>query len=429
MKGTVVILKSDNTEKALLLCVFSKKEQALQNKVQELENLALACNMEGVLTVWQHLDRKNQKYYVGKGKLEEVRQMIIDQEIDVVICNDELSPSQLIAIEEVLECKVIDRTFLILEIFSKRAQTTEAKLQVKVARLAYQLPRLVGLHASLSRQSGGMNKGLGETKLELDRRKIRNQMDRANEQLQQLVLHRQTQRKKRQQNGCYTIALVGYTNAGKSSLMNVLLDKSHSPESKHVLQKDMLFATLETTTRQLRINNGLPFILTDTVGFVSNLPTHLIKAFRSTLEEVLEADLLLHVIDASDPNQDFHTQTTLSTLYQIGVQEVDMITVYNKIDQGCNLSLMPRREDVFVSCQTGEGIELLLEKIQKQMDLTLTELSLQLSFKQADVLAHFKANYIIIKEVVTQDGYDITVKLPIDHLPYYQKYINIKHLH
>lgn len=426
MKGQVTILKLNEyeaSEKALLLCVFLKGNTDVESKLLELENLAKACAIEVVDTVWQNLERKNSKYYVGKGKLEEVKQAISMQDVNVVICNDELSPSQLVTLEAFLECKVIDRTYLILEIFSRRARTNEAKLQVKVAQLTYQLPRLVGLHSSLSRQAGGMNnKGLGETKLELDRRKIRQQMDKANAQLQQLVLQRQVQRKQRKQNDCFTVALIGYTNAGKSSLMNCLLMKSKQNIDKHVLQKDMLFATLETTTRKIHIDNSLPFLLTDTVGFVSDLPTHLIKAFRSTLEEVKEADLLLHVIDASDQNQAFHVETTLKTLKEIGVDDIPIINVYNKIDLGFKLALLPKRDDVLVSCQTNEGIDALLKQINKHIQATLQQVTLIIPFSKGDVLAHLKANFMVVKETYLTDACQVVVKIPKQYLSNYQAY-------
>ena len=291
-------------EYAIIVGVQLQKDHHFTYGMQELENLAHALNVEVVGEVTQNLDRINPGYYVGTGKIDEIKALYEEAGANIVIFNDELTPSQIRNLEEALACKVIDRTMLILDIFARRAQTKEAQLQVQLAQLQYMLPRLVGLRASLSRQGGGTgggfkNRGAGETKLELDRRKIEDQISKIKKELAQVVAQRDTQRKQRTRNALPVVSLVGYTNAGKSTVMNQLLALTGQQTHKQVMEKDMLFATLETSVRQIELEDKKSFLLTDTVGFVSKLPHHLVKAFRSTLEEARNADLLLHVVDVS----------------------------------------------------------------------------------------------------------------------------------
>lgn len=273
-------------QRAILVGVDLNSDKNFEYSVEELRNLAEACNVEVVGLLTQKLERVNSACYIGTGKVEEVALLVAQNDANLVIFNDELSPSQIRNLEAGLQCKVIDRTILILDIFARRAKTREAQLQVEVAQLRYMMPRLIGLNASLSRQAGGIgSKGPGEKKLELDRRRIEEQVHRLNKELDSLVLARQNQRKLRKRNATPVVALVGYTNAGKSTTMNALLKISNSQLDKVVFEKNMLFATLETSTRQIQLPDNKQFLLTDTVGFVSKLPHQLVKAFRSTLED------------------------------------------------------------------------------------------------------------------------------------------------
>jgi len=282
------------------------------------------------------MESANAATYIGSGKVQEVREMVKALEADMVVFDNGLSPIQLRNLSRELGCAVMDRTTLILEIFSARAKTREAKLQVEVARLQYMLPRLVGLHDALSRQGGASgamsNKGAGEKKLELDRRKLEQRLTTMRRELENIAEERKTQRKKRAESGIPRVALVGYTNAGKSTIMNAMLAAYVEDKEKKVYEEDMLFATLDTTVRKIVPMDKNAFLLSDTVGFISNLPHNLIKAFRSTLEEVQEADLLVQVIDYSDENYMEHIRVTEDTLKELGAEKIPMIYAFNKAD-------------------------------------------------------------------------------------------------
>lgn len=325
-----------NQQRAIVVGVHLHHQPDFEYTMDELRELAKACDVEVVEEVTQRRKQIHPSHYIGKGKLVEVQAKIDQADANLVIFNDELSPSQIRNLERELDIKVIDRTMLILDIFSERARTREAQLQVEIAGLKYLLPRLVGLRASLSQQSGGVgtkNRGTGEKQLELDRRKIEARVNLLQKQLDKLVLRRQTQRHLRKKRNIPVVALVGYTNAGKSTLMNAMIEQYHPQTDKQVLEKDQLFATLETAVRRIRLPDNKTFLLTDTVGFVSKLPHHLIKAFRSTLEELSEADLLIHVVDVSHPEHPKQMETTLKTLQSIGVENIPTITAYNKADR------------------------------------------------------------------------------------------------
>ncbi|MBV1710003.1 MAG: GTPase HflX, partial [Erysipelothrix sp.] len=286
--------------------------------MDELVNLAVACDMD-VIASFQQVASSESSTYIGSGKIEEVKSFCAENEVGTVITLHELSPSQLRNLDEALDLAVFDRTALILEIFARRAKSKEAKLQVELARLQYELPRMIGSYTALSRQAGSQgamrSRGTGETKLELDRRRLERQVYEMNQDLQLIAQQRQVQRRKRKKQGLFNVALVGYTNAGKSTLMNRLISISQNGVlEKEVFVKDQLFATLETSVRNIHIPPYPPFILSDTVGFVSDLPHQLIKAFRSTLEEAIEADILLHVVDFSDPDHQVHIDITRETL-------------------------------------------------------------------------------------------------------------------
>lgn len=320
------------------------------------------------------MERPHSALYMGKGKLSEVKAYLEQHPVDVVIFDRSLSPSQLRNLEQILDCAILDRTSLILEIFAERARTREARLQVESARLQYVLPRLTGMHKALSRQVGGSgvsNKGAGEKKLELDRRRIEKRMAELRRELDQIAKERETQRRRRQGSGILRVALVGYTNAGKSTLMNHMLDRYTRDDSRKVLEKDMLFATLDTTVRRIHMGQGKEFLLSDTVGFIHQLPTGLVKAFRSTLEEAREADLLLHVLDYSDESCRHQKEVTEETLKELGAGDIPVIYVYNKADlketEDGEKRKLPKIQDnrIYMSAKTGEGIPELADMIWK----------------------------------------------------------------
>lgn len=363
-------MKIEEKERALLLGVNLNDGEDFERSMQELASLAEACNMEVADVTTQNLPQLHNALYMGKGKLAEVRQYLEQNPVDVLIFDRSLSPSQQRNLQDVLDYPILDRTTLILEIFATRAQTREAKLQVESARLQYVLPRLVGMHKALSRQGGGSglaNKGAGEKKLELDRRRIEKRMAELRKELDKISRERETQRKQRQGSGIPRVALVGYTNAGKSTLMNKMLDKYTRDASKKVLEKDMLFATLDTTVRRVKVGQGEEFLLSDTVGFIHQLPTALVKAFRSTLEEAREADVLLHVLDYSDESYRKQRQVTEETLKDLGAGDIPVIYVYNKADRCMDTKELPviRDNRIYMSARTGAGIPELVELIQK----------------------------------------------------------------
>lgn len=362
----------ERKERAIIVGVDLGTTDDFEESMEELEALAEACEMEVVCIVTQKMPAINHSLYIGTGKVAEVKEYVKNLWADVVIFEDSLTPSQLRNLQQELDTAVMDRTNLILEIFSKRAGTREARLQVEVAGLQYLLPRLVGMHEALSRQGGGSglaNKGVGEKKLELDRRKIEQRLAGLRRELEEVSKDRRTQRKLRAGSGIPRVALVGYTNAGKSTMMNQMLAIYGGPEEKQVMEKDMLFATLETTVRNIRIDKNRQILLSDTVGFINHLPHGLVKAFRSTLEEACEADLILNIIDASDPHHRQHIRVTQDTLKELDIGDVPMIYVYNKADK-CMEEALPviRGEDkIYLSAKSGAGLPELIQMIFKKL--------------------------------------------------------------
>ena len=325
--GTVV---EREEYKAILVGVSLGED--ISYSLEELEGLAEAAGIETLGVMTQNAEKINAATYIGKGKLDELAELVHNMEADLVVFNDELSGMQLRNIEDACGCRVIDRTILILDIFADRATSMEGKLQVELAQLQYRMPRLLGFGKSLSRLGGGIGtRGPGEKKLETDRRHIQRRMDEIKKEIAEVKANRSVQRSKRQKSGLPVAALVGYTNAGKSSIMNRLLADSDKVE-KQVFEKDMLFATLDTSVRRIDAPGHVPFLLSDTVGFVSELPHALVKAFRSTLDEVRYADLLLEVVDFSDPDYRDQIEVTAKTLEEIGAGNIPLVYLYNKTD-------------------------------------------------------------------------------------------------
>ena len=315
---------------------LGEREEDFERSVQELKSLAKACGKQTVGIITQNMESVNQATYVGSGKVREIKELAKMQEAEEIIFDDALSPSQMRNLGKELDRVVMDRTNLILDIFAMRAKTREAKLQVESARLQYMLPRLIGMREQLGRQGGASgslsNKGAGETKLELDRRRIEHRISELRKELSDIEGNRETMRKRRDDSHLPQVALVGYTNAGKSTIMNRMLERYGSKKEKTVLEQDMLFATLDTTVRSMEFSDHRSFLFSDTVGFIHKLPTDLVKAFRSTLDEVKYADLLLHVVDYSDENHKKQMEVTQKTLREIGAGNVPQIVVYNKAD-------------------------------------------------------------------------------------------------
>ena len=341
---------------------------------EELKSLCEACHIEVGDVVIQKLEKINPATYIGKGKIEEIKLKLQDE---MIIFDDELTPLQVKNLTDLLETEVTDRTDLILRIFDERAKTKEAKLQVEIARDQYLLPRLVGMQEHMSPQQGGSGfRGSGEKQIELDRRIIARKLARSRKELAEIVKQRQVQRQRRKNNQIPVIALVGYTNSGKSTLLNTLCPD----KQKKVFEKDMLFATLETSTRHIKIKNH-DCLLTDTVGFIERLPHHLIQAFRSTLEEVKEADLLLHVVDTSFEDYQMQIETTNEVLKSLGVENTPMIYVYNKIDLNKYAYIQPQSPYVFISAKYKRGLDLLEDEISHLLfkDYEVFELSIPYS--------------------------------------------------
>lgn len=348
--------------------------------------------------------------YIGAGKVEEVKAAAAMLEADIVIFDNALSPVQLRNLQNILEKPVMDRTTLILEIFSTRAKTKEAKLQVEVARLQYMLPRLVGLHDALSRQGGASgamsNKGAGEKKLELDRRRLEQRLTSMKRELEAISGEREVQRKRRAASGIPRVALVGYTNAGKSTIMNRMLETYMEDEEKQVFEKDMLFATLDTTVRRITPPDKNSFLLSDTVGFISKLPHNLIKAFRSTLEEVREADLLLQVIDYSDENYDEYIKTTEETLRELGAEKIPMIYVFNKADL-CGmgeLAMIQGDNKIYMSAKSQNGMEALINLIAGQLAGGYEDCRFLFPYQRGDLVSYLNENAVVHETDYRENG-------------------------
>lgn len=378
--------------------------------MDEMVSLVKACNMEAVGRIAQNMESPNAATYIGSGKVQEIREMVRTLEADIVIFDNGLSPIQLRNLSRELNCPIMDRTTLILEIFSARARTREARLQVEVARLQYMLPRLVGLHDALSRQGGASgamsNKGAGEKKLELDRRRLEQRLTSMRRELDEIVGERKTQRKKRTASGIPRVALVGYTNAGKSTIMNAMLSAYVGNEEKKVYEEDMLFATLDTTVRRITPPEQNAFLLSDTVGFISNLPHNLVKAFRSTLEEVREADLLIQVIDYSDENYREQIQVTEDTLKELGAADIPMIYVYNKADL-CGMgefATVQGSDKLYMSARSRNGIDTLLTLITGKLSKGYKDCAFIIPYQRGDIVSYLNDHAVVHKTEYREDG-------------------------
>ncbi|MDD3106615.1 MAG: GTPase HflX [Bacilli bacterium] len=390
-----------------------------QEEIAELKNLCEACDLEVIDIITQNLETPNPHTYVGKGKLEEIVELVEQLKIDILVFNDELKPIQIVKIQEAVNCDVFDRTFIILEIFRRRAKTKEALLQVEIATLKYRLPQLIGSNSNLSRQRGtsgfSHGRGIGETKLELDKRIIYDRIAVAKKELADLTLFRKQQRIKRKKQQMKIVALVGYTNSGKSSTLNALLKHSVAVK-KEVLEKDMLFATLETSTRLIKTNNNLQFLVTDTVGFISKLPHQLIEAFKSTLEEITEADLIVHIVDSSNPHFEQQIDVTNKVLSEIGVKDVPMIYAFNKIDLHQEYFFVPSSYEIGlrISATKNQNIDKLIMMIEDQLYKTNVIVVYEIPFSESAMVHFLHENAIVLESY--QNETHFIVKAKVNHL-------------
>ena len=403
-----LISTEEKEEKFILVAVSTSNEKETKSSLDELEELVYTAGAKSVGRLVQNRERIHAVTYLGKGKLEELKEMLLYMEADGVLCDGELSPAQLRNLERILDTKIVDRTMLILDIFAKRASTGEGKIQVELAQLKYAAVRLVGLRSSLSRLGGGIGtRGPGEKKIELDRRLIHNRISVLKEELREVKKQRDIRRKARKDN--FVIAIVGYTNAGKSTFLNKLTGAD-------VLAEDKLFATLDPTTRKLKLPSGNEVLLTDTVGFIRKLPHHLIEAFKSTLEEAKYSDLIVHMIDASNPEADTQMLIVYNTLRELGIEDKEVVSLYNKIDVMPEDTILPRdfhaEHTLKISARTGEGLEEfkeLVDKILRQQRIYLEKL---IPYKDSAKLALIRKHGELELEDYREDGIYIKAMVP-----------------
>ncbi|AIS59170.1 GTP-binding protein HflX [Listeria ivanovii subsp. londoniensis] len=413
-------------EKKVLIVGVSQKQKDFDYSMEELANLAAANNMKVVGELRQNMDRENRATYVGKGKVDEVKGLAEMQEAQLIIFNDELSPSQIRNLEETLELDVMDRTGLILAIFANRAKTKEAQLQVEIAKLQYELPRIFGQGEDMDQQSGkgGLsNRGSGEKKIETDRRTIKDQIRHLQKELAVLVDDREVRRRKRKKNEIPVVSLVGYTNAGKSTTMNGLVRAYSETTNKQVFEQDMLFATLETSVREIVLPDNKQFLLTDTVGFVSKLPHQLVKAFRSTLEEARDADLLIHVVDYSDPHYKTMMKTTEETLKAVGVEDVPVIYAYNKADL-LEDEIYPKQTDntIVFSAREQPSLAFLTEIIKKELFASYEKCEYLIPFEAGQIVAYLNDHAKVLETEYLENGTKILAEVSPADLQKLKKY-------
>ena len=387
-------------EQVILVGVATGSEEDCLRSLDELEELVKTAGAEAICRVVQNRESFHPATYVGKGKIEEIKELIRMLEATGIVCDDELSPAQMKNLEDELDIKVMDRTMVILDIFAARAATSEGKIQVELAQLKYRMTRLTGKGTVLSRLGGGIGtRGPGETKLETDRRRIRDRVGQLGHELNDVVRHREVIRKERKKNSVPVFAIVGYTNAGKSTLLNLLTDAS-------VLSEDKLFATLDPTTRSTQLESGEKVLLTDTVGFINKLPHHLIDAFKSTLEEAKYADYILHVVDGSNPGFEEQMETVYATLDKLGVQDKTVITLINKCDVQPDVKVIDKRaaKVIHISAKRGDGIEALKMCIAELLQSSRVYIEHVFSYTEAGKLNRIRNAGSIISEEYIADG-------------------------
>ena len=399
----------ETKERVILVGVQADDNEDTEKSLDELEELAQTAGAETVGRIIQNREQIPPGTYVGKGKLDEIKNLLWETDATGIICDDELSPAQLGNLQDALDTKVMDRTLIILDIFAERASTNEGKIQVELAQLKYRQSRLIGLGKSLSRLGGGIGtRGPGEKKLEMDRRLIKGRIAQLNRELKDVKRHREVTREQRSRNHIPVIAIVGYTNAGKSTLLNRLTGAS-------VLEEDKLFATLDPTTRGLKLPSGQEVLLTDTVGFIRKLPHHLIEAFKSTLEEAKYADMILHVVDVSNPQMDEQMYTVYETLQNLDVKDKVVITAFNKQDR---LTEVPIIRDfkadhiVNISARTGQGLDTLQSVIEQILRERKIEISRTYSYADAGKIQLIRKYGELLEEEYREDGIFVHAFVP-----------------
>lgn len=404
----------DEQERVVLVAVSFEDEEAVRQSLDELEELVQTAGAVVLDRFVQNRQTIDLATYIGSGKVNELKEHLIYMQATGIVCDDELSPSQMKHLERELDVKIMDRTMVILDIFAARASTREGKLQVELAQLRYRSTHLIGLGSILSRQGGGIGtRGPGEKQLEIDRRVIRERISKLKAELEQVKINRTTQRKRRIGNGVPVVCIVGYTNAGKSTLLNTLT-------GSEILSEDKLFATLDPTTRSLELPDGQQVLFTDTVGFIRKLPHHLVQAFRSTLEEAKYSDYILHVVDASNPQMDIQMHTVYETLRELGVQGKPVITAFNKTDRnGIPAVLKDFQADAAyrISAKTGAGLPEMLEEIGRRIRESRVYLEHVYPYEEAAKIAYVRQNGQILEEAYREDG--ILIRAYVDSRGYY----------
>ncbi len=401
------------TERVILVGVSYQENDDTEQSLDELCELASTAGAVTVGRMIQNREAPHPGTYLGKGKIEELKQLAWELDATGVICDDELSPAQLANLEDLLEIKVMDRTLIILDIFAQRASTREGKIQVELAQLRYRATRLTGLGRSLSRLGGGIGtRGPGEKKLEIDRRLIKDRIAQLKQELETVKRHRDVARQQRSKNPVPVVAIVGYTNAGKSTLLNQLT-------GANVLEEDKLFATLDPTTRNLKLASGQEILLTDTVGFIRKLPHHLIQAFRSTLEEAKYADLILHVVDASNPQMDVHMHVVYDTLNQLEVGDKPVVTLFNKIDRmddEQSIYLKDFRAEVTlpVSAKYEKGLEEVKDAMEEIFRKSKVLIERVFDYKRAGDIAVIRKYGQLLEEEYRAEGIFVRAYVPKD---------------
>ena len=401
----------EQQERVILFAASTNDSDDTEESVEELKELVKTAGAETVGTVIQNRENIHPGTYLGKGKIQELKEMVWESGATGVVCDDELSPAQLKNLEDALDTKVMDRTMIILDIFAARAKTREGKIQVELAQLRYRAVRLVGLRNSLSRLGGGIGtRGPGETKLEVDRRRIHERISQLKSELQDVERHRDVVRKQREQSGTLTAAIVGYTNAGKSTLLNKLTGAG-------ILAEDKLFATLDPTTRALVLPGGEKVLLTDTVGFIRKLPHHLVEAFKSTLEEARYCDVILHVVDCSNPQIDMQMHVVYETLRPLEIQDNEIITVFKKVDRpDADTACRDMSADykVRLSAKTGEGIGELLDLFAVILRNRRIYFEKVFAYKDAGRIQTIRKSGQLLSEKYQDDGIHVKAYVPVE---------------
>lgn len=397
-------------ERVILVAVRKSDRENTEQSLDELCELASTAGAVTVARVIQNLDNFNPATYIGKGKIDEIKELIIEYDATGIICDDELSPAQMNNLSDALEIKVMDRTLLILDIFAARANTNEGKIQVELAQLRYRSSRLSGFGNALSRLGGGIGtRGPGETKLEMDRRIIHERIGQLKHELEAVVTHRELTRSQRSRSNIPVVAIVGYTNAGKSTLLNTLTGAG-------ILAENKLFATLDPTTRGLELESGQQILLTDTVGFISKLPHHLVEAFKSTLEEAVYADIILHVVDASNPAMDSQMYVVYDTLEKLGAGDKPIITAFNKIKIAGNKVLKDFKADktVNISALHGDGLTELKDTIEEVLRESKIYIEKTYSYTEASKISLIRKYGQLISEEYVAEGIEVKAYVPTE---------------